>query len=103
MCSIWKKKTDRHKRHEIEDKHKWKIEDLFPSDEAWEKEYEMTKDLANNLEQYKDKLSNSANDLLDFLKLKDEVLFHFERVAVYAHRKHHEDMSRLISKLCKSS
>ncbi len=79
-------------RHEIEDKHKWKIEDLFPSDEAWEKEYEMTKDLANNLEQYKGKLSNSANDLLDFLKLKDEVLFHFERVAVYAHRKHHEDM-----------
>ena len=79
-------------RNEIEDQYKWKIEDLFPSDEAWEKEYEKTKGLVSGLGQYKGKLSDSASELLDFLKLKDKVLFNFERVAVYAHRKHHEDM-----------
>ncbi|NLJ89458.1 MAG: oligoendopeptidase F [Clostridiales bacterium] len=79
-------------RHEIEDKYKWKISDLFPSDEAWEEEFEITKDLTNKLDNYRGKLSNSSSDLLGFLKLKDEVLFHYERVAVYAHRRHHEDM-----------
>lgn len=26
-------------RNEVESKYKWKVEDIYPSDEAWEKAY----------------------------------------------------------------
>ena len=79
-------------RSEIDNKYKWRTEDLFQSDEDWKEKYNRTKGLVDDIARYKGNLTSSSNELLDFLKLKDKLLYNFELVAVYAHRKHHEDM-----------
>ncbi|MDF2610145.1 MAG: yjbG [Lachnospiraceae bacterium] len=81
------------KRSDIEAKYKWAIEDIFPDDSEWKIEYEKTKELIAEVNQYKSKLSESAEKLLEFYKLDDEISYHFERVYVYANQKYHEDTS----------
>jgi len=43
------------------------------------------------VKEYQGKLSQSSDLLLEFLKLREKILFHFERVNVYANMKSHED------------
>lgn len=79
------------KRDQIETKYKWAIEDLFPSDEAWKKEFDSTKALMDKVDNYKGKLGDSSSNLTEFLKLEDEISYHMERIYVYANQKYHED------------
>lgn len=83
--------TKLRKRDEIPAEYKWNMQDMFASDELWEKEAEELLALAKELEQYKGRLSESAAVLLEFLKKTDEMNFHAERVIVYANQKYHED------------
>ncbi len=81
------------KRNEVESNYRWAIEDLFPNDEEWKKEYDLTKALIPEIVKYRGKLSESAEVLAEFYKLHDEVSLHLERVYVYANQKYHEDTS----------
>ncbi len=81
------------KRTEVESKYKWAIEDLIPNDEEWKKEFALTKDLISQIGRYQGRLSESAEMLLEFYKLHDEISLHLERVYVYANQKYHEDTS----------
>ena len=81
------------KRNEIDNKYKWAIEDLFQNDDDWMKELEETKGLIKDISKYQGRLGESSHTLLEFLKLKDKLSLHFERVYVYAHQKYHEDTS----------
>lgn len=85
------RKNKQLKRSEVENQFKWKMEDLFPTDEDWQKEYQFTKDLIGDVGKYKGKLICSSDNLLEFLQLRDKLLYHFERVNVYANQKNHED------------
>lgn len=79
------------KRSEVDEKYKWKIEDIFASDEEWERFFEDTEkslDFAN----YAGKLSESET-LLKFFKANDEFDKALSRLAVYAHMRHDEDAS----------
>ncbi|WP_207717330.1 oligoendopeptidase F [Anaerosporobacter faecicola] len=78
-------------RDEIMQKDKWAIEDLFQNDEDWKKEFEQVKSLCKDLQAYEGKLGESASTLYEYLKLKSEAEFHFERVYVYANEKYHEN------------
>ena len=76
-------------RNQVEQRFKWNTDDIFPSDEAWEKAYaEAEKEI--NFSQYAGKLGNRS-DLLAFLKANDEFLKKVERVFLYASIKHDED------------
>lgn len=76
-------------RSEVKEQYKWKIEDIFASDEAWEKDYAWA--LENiNFSKYAGKLSD-REQLLKFFKESDEFGKVVERLAVYAHMKHDED------------
>ncbi|MCX4287465.1 MAG: oligoendopeptidase F, partial [Clostridia bacterium] len=77
------------KREQVKEKHKWSIEDIFTSDEEWEKSFEK---LSNsiNFSKYAGRLSD-ADVLLKFLKAVDEFNARFERLFVYAHMRHDED------------
>lgn len=76
-------------RNQVEQRFKWNMDDIFPSDEAWEKAYaEAEKEI--NFSQYAGKLGNRS-DLLAFLKANDEFLKKVERVFLYASMKHDED------------
>ena len=79
------------KREEIPAQYKWNMQDMFPTDEAWEEEAQLVLDLAKEMEQYKGKLSSSATTLLEYLKKTDEVGYHAARVYVYANQRYHED------------
>lgn len=81
------------KRKEADSNYKWAIEDLFPNDAEWKKEFDLTRELIPKISSYQGKLAESADRLLEFYKLQDEISLHLERVYVYAHQKYHEDTS----------
>lgn len=56
------------KRDEISDEYKWKLEDMYDTDELWEAECEKASQLAENLSGLKGHLADSAATLLDFLR-----------------------------------
>lgn len=84
------------KREEVNSKYKWAIEDLYKSDDDWKKEFEQLKELSKKLLDYKGKLSESSDTLLNYLKLSDEISKLMERVVVYANQKSHEDTANSI-------
>jgi oligoendopeptidase F len=76
-------------RNQVQEKYKWKVEDIFANDEDWEKLYEQA--TANiNFSKYVGKLNDKAT-LLEFLKTNDEYLKQVERLALYANLRHDED------------
>ncbi|HHT98358.1 MAG TPA: oligoendopeptidase F [Clostridiales bacterium] len=83
-------------RDEIDEKYKWAIEDLYLTDEDWEKEYSQLEELLEDITEYKGRLSKSSEILLKFFVLKDEIGMLFERIYVYANQKYHEDTSNSI-------
>ncbi len=77
------------KRSEVKTEYKWKVEDLFVSDEQWEKEFaKLEKEI--NFSQFAGKL-NDSDTLLKFFKTDDEFSKTFEQLAVYASMRHDED------------
>lgn len=78
------------KRTETAPEHRWKLEDMFPSQEAWDKEFQDTKEMLKKAEEFQGKLSSPAAVKACF-ELEDNISLHTERLYVYANMKHHED------------
>ena len=78
-------------RKDIPVEHTWALEDLYASDEEWEKDLEKIKKLLPELEAYCGKLSENADTLLAFLKQQDELSVFLDRFANYSMRKADED------------
>ena len=80
-------------RHEIAENLKWKITDIFPSDEAWEDAFNSAeKDYANcDFSAFKGNLHNRET-LLECFRAIDEISRRLERVYLYAHMRHDEDV-----------
>lgn len=81
------------KRSEVEQKYKWKIEDLYANDSLWQEESDKIKELLEKVSEYEKRLGKSSDILLGFLELMDEINGYMERVYVYANQKYHEDTS----------
>ena len=79
------------KRQEVQEKYKWKIEDIYASDELWEKDYAKAKEM-NNFSKYSGKLGN-REVLLQFMCENDEYGKLFDHLVAYAHLHHDEDRS----------
>jgi len=79
------------KRSEVDKRFTWAIEDLYATDELWQEEYNRIKEMLPRISEYQGKLSESAETLLGYLKLSDELYQLMERVYVYANQKNHED------------
>ncbi|MHB8129315.1 MAG: oligoendopeptidase F [Mobilitalea sp.] len=79
------------RRNEVDLKFTWAIEDLYASDELWQKEYEKVKEMLPKAMEYSGRLTKSAELLLSFLQLTDDISKLMERVYVYANQKYHED------------
>ena len=80
-------------RKDIQENDKWHISDVFEDDAAWEKTYQdVESEYANyDFAKFKGKLGNKA-DLLACFQLNDEVSRKLERLYLYAHLRHDEDM-----------
>ncbi len=79
------------KRSEIPGKWKWKLEDLYPSGEAWEQDYRRIREAIPDIETSRGSLCQSAEQLLKGLNVYFEWLERAERLFVYASMKRDED------------
>jgi oligoendopeptidase F len=69
----------------------WALEDIFPSDEAWTEELERAKAYPERLSSYAGRLGESAETLLEFLRLDDEISLCFDALVNYVMRRGDED------------
>lgn len=69
----------------------WALEDIFPSDEAWEAELERAKAYPEKVLSYQGRLGSSAATLLEYAKLDDEISLCFDALINYAFRRADED------------
>ena len=78
-------------REEIDSKYKWDLSSMFPSDEAFEAGLEELKAYCPKLLAFKGKISASAQALLEFLQLEDQMTLLLYKIINYAERKSDED------------
>lgn len=78
-------------REEIDSKYKWDLSSMFSSDEAFEAGLEELKAYCPKLLAFKGKISTSAQALLEFLQLEDQMNLLLYKIINYAERKSDED------------
>ena len=81
------------KREEQNIKDTWKMEDLFSSDEVWEKDLEKAISLVKEYSKYAGKISKDKETLLTYFEFNDKVNLLAERLYVYSNQKYHQDMA----------
>lgn len=79
------------KRSEVPEALKWKLTDLYASDDLWEREVDTIGSLSKKIADYAGKLGDSADTLLHFLKERDTLLQLMSRMYVYANQSYHQD------------
>ena len=72
------------KRSEIAEEYTWDLKDLFESDEAWNAEYAALGEMPARLAAFQGRLAESAETLLEFLRLEDELELRLSRLFTYA-------------------
>ncbi|NLX70894.1 MAG: oligoendopeptidase F [Clostridiales bacterium] len=77
-------------RSEIDDKYKWKLEDIYENEELWEEDFKKTKELLAEIAGFKGKINTSGN-LLKVLKLDDQIGMILSKIFSYARMRRDED------------
>lgn len=78
-------------REDVATQDTWRLEDVFASDEVWEKEFNEVKGLIPSVQEYQGKLGESAEQLYDALQLQDRLLERLGRLYTYAHMRYDQD------------
>lgn len=78
-------------RNEIPDEFKWKLEDIYESDAAWENDVAKVKELMARISAKQGTLGQSGKNLLDALQLEDELSKTLDQVYVYARMRRDEN------------
>ncbi|NNV07656.1 oligoendopeptidase F [Geobacillus sp. C56-T2] len=78
-------------RSEIPIEETWRLEDIFPADEAWEQEFRQVKAMIPKLGEYKGRLGESPELLYEALQYQDEVSMRLGKLYTYAHMRYDQD------------
>ncbi len=78
-------------RKDMPDEFKWRINDIYPSDEAWEKDYRYLLDASDKKSIYEGRIGDSAENLAAALIESDECDMIAEKMYVYAFMRYYED------------
>ena len=78
-------------RTEIPEEYTWQLEDIFATDEDWEKEYKDIQNLLPKAAEYQGKLGESADLLYEALQFQDEVMERLGKLYTYAHMRYDQD------------
>lgn len=78
-------------RCDIPEKDKWAIEDIYPTDAAWEQDLVKARGYAEKIASYKGLLSTDSAKLLEYLRLDDDMTVVLEALVNYAQRRNDED------------
>ena len=79
------------KREEIPQQYKWKMEDLYAANEAWEADFKKLQNGIAELQKYEGTLGSSAENLLKMHETCDTLNQIAEKVYVYANQRLHEN------------
>lgn len=79
------------KRDEIDKRFKWKLENIYPDNNEWEKDYNKIKELLPEVQKFKGTFEESVENLLGCLKLRDQLLSIGDKLFVYARMRRDED------------
>ena len=60
-------------RSEIEDKYKWDLTRIYKTNEDWYKDYNLLNEKVEQIKNYEKNLFDTAENLTNFLKLKEEI------------------------------
>ncbi|WP_462408991.1 oligoendopeptidase F [Neobacillus sp. Marseille-QA0830] len=78
-------------RSEIQVEETWKLEDIFASDQEWEKEFQEVTKLIPEIKKYEGKLVESAEMLFSALQFQDQLLERLGKLYTYAHMRYDQD------------
>lgn len=78
-------------RSEVPLEDTWKLEDIFPSDQEWDKEFQEVKQLIPSMSSYQGKLGESAEILFKALQAQDQLLERIGKLYTYAHMRYDQD------------
>lgn len=79
------------KRKEIRKEDQWRLEDIFPTDDAFKTCLENTTRSISRFKQYENQLTKSSTSLLEFMKMQDQFWIDANKLYVYAHMRLHEN------------
>ena len=78
-------------RAEVPEENTWRLEDIFPTDEAWKAEYEALQKTPEQIAAYAGHLGESAERLLAYYRLSDELTVRLSKLMGYASQKLDQD------------
>jgi oligoendopeptidase F len=78
-------------RSEIVVEDTWRLEDIFASDDTWEKEFQEVKALIPHVKDFEGKLGESAGSLYEALQFQDGLLERLGKLYAYSHMRYDQD------------
>ena len=75
----------------IPEEYKWRLEDIYPTQEKWEEEFSALKARLPELAEFRGTLARSTARVKELFKLRDELSITLEKLFVYANMRSHED------------
>ncbi len=78
-------------RDELEEKFKWKLESIYETNDHWEEEFEEVRELVEQFEQYRGKVVESGETLLEVLQLREKVFRKVDKIFAYARMRSDEN------------
>ncbi|MCM3707111.1 MULTISPECIES: oligoendopeptidase F [Cytobacillus] len=78
-------------RNEISPEDTWRLEDIFSSDDEWNKEYSEVQKLIPDAGKYQGRLGESAETLYSALQFQDHLLSRLGKLYTYAHMRYDQD------------
>ena len=78
-------------RADVAAQDKWAIHDLFATDDDWRAALAAAKEYIPRVQAFRGRLGESAQTLLDYLRLDDEISLAFDALVHYAQRRSDED------------
>ena len=81
------------KRDEIDNQYKWRLEDIYSSDQVWSDDIKKAKELSDLLIDFKGKLNNDKKSIFDCLNLNSKVGYILEKLYVYARMRLDQDVT----------
>ncbi len=81
-------------RDEIADQYKWRLEDIYETDDDWESDYKKLREMIPSIEQYRGRLGEGSKYIAECLKLSDEIHRLYRKLYVYISLKSDEDTTK---------
>ena len=78
-------------RAEVPEEFTWDLAHIFPSNGAWQEEFEAVQTAAKALPSYAGRLGESAGTLMEYMELSLDINIRLERLFNYAYRKSDQD------------